>query len=247
MQTVWRLGLPSSNQLSGWTIISGTRANGIMGPIAERGWIRGPDRYKPLESPARRGARRAGDSPCRSSQAVIVRGSAPGRQGSRPDSRPPDSTRVQVRRTAGRSIPCRSIQHRTRSAIAPGHRLDPQAGVATSSVVSTRPNNVTAAASSTTTRTIRPTSRSGPSKTAIRSQAVRPVSWSSPAQPSRRTDVRLGIHQYLDGPADPSPVVLEADRRLRSPAGRCSAASSPARGRRRARGGRPWSLRARCT
>ena len=50
MQTVWRLGLPSSNQLSGCTISSGTRANGIIGPIAEIGWMSGPAPKSPLES-----------------------------------------------------------------------------------------------------------------------------------------------------------------------------------------------------
>ena len=42
MQTVSKFGLPSSNQLSGWTTRPGIRAKGIIGPIAESGWISGP-------------------------------------------------------------------------------------------------------------------------------------------------------------------------------------------------------------
>ena len=43
-------GLPSSNQLSGCTSMPGTRANGIIGPIAVIGWMNGPPPNSPFES-----------------------------------------------------------------------------------------------------------------------------------------------------------------------------------------------------
>ena len=83
MQTVSTFGLPSSNQLSGWTTRSGIRANGTIGPIAESGWISGPVDVEPVgeDQPVRAG-RRGSANPCRRSQASIARGSAPGRHGS---------------------------------------------------------------------------------------------------------------------------------------------------------------------
>ena len=71
MQTVSTFGLPSSNQLSGCTTRSGTRANGTIGPIAESGWISGPLEVEAVgehePGPKAAGSRK----PCRRSQASI--------------------------------------------------------------------------------------------------------------------------------------------------------------------------------
>ena len=52
MQTVSSPGLPSSNQLSGWTTSSGIVANGTIGPMADSGCTSGPPSQRPSERPS---------------------------------------------------------------------------------------------------------------------------------------------------------------------------------------------------
>ncbi len=177
MQIVWRLGLPSSNQLSGCTTRPGT---------ASKGHHRADRRDRVDVWPGRRRARsRASATPEAHAEADnraalpsrrIDRGSAPGRHECPLPGNPCSSALCSG--TKRSSMPPHAIQQLTRSSSEPAIiRKSLHAGVAMRSNVSTRPKRATALASSTRTRTTSPTSRSGPSNTTIRSLVVRPVNW----------------------------------------------------------------------